>query len=210
MFNRYDCNCCGNVRNHPTARWSRCLGFKRPSCPPLGIPKTGVMSRTPSHESKYVRNAKLVKQATQANNSSTKWKKVNWKRFQLVRQTKQFQTRIINTTTNNDYGLIIRNGRMINVAPTYERPCGYYTTDKTEANIPDTVVSNCCPNRNSDLTGVEIAAMPLTEVEDRLGIDRAANATCKSSRNESNQIIDIQKLPVRGCTRVPPWEPAVC
>ena len=50
MNNKHDCNCCGTVRKHKTASWGKCLGFKRPSCPTISIPKNNVLSQTPSHE----------------------------------------------------------------------------------------------------------------------------------------------------------------
>lgn len=176
MNNKHDCNCCGTVRKHRTASWGKCLGFKRPSCPTISIPKNNVLSQTPSHESKYVRNAKLLRHSTISNNSSTRWKRVNWKKFQLIRQTKEFQTRTINNTTNNNYGLVLRNGRVINVKPTSENPCGTYTTELSKVNMPATKISNCCTKSN--LTVNQINAMDINQVNSNLGIDSHTEQTC--------------------------------
>lgn len=174
----YNCNCCGVMRIHKSSSWNKCLGTMRPRCPVVKITSNTVLAPKPNHKSKYVRNANLVQSTS--NNRSNLWKKVNWKRFQLSRQTTQFQTRTIATTTNDPTGVVLRNGRIINVAPTPENPCGSYTTDPSKANILPTKISNCCPNSNSNLTINEINAMPLTEVNTRLGIDPDSEVTCEN------------------------------
>ena len=199
----YNCNCCGVTRIHKSANWNKCLGAKRPYCPIFKINKNNVLSPKPNQQSKYVRNAGLVR--TASNNRSHTWKKVNWKRFQLSRQTKQYQTKIIARTTNNLSGVVLRNGIIINVAPTLENPCGSYTTDPTKSNIPTTRISNCCPNSNSNLTIDEINTMLLTEVNTRLDIDPNSEITCKSENIPSNRL-----LPVNECPRVSEWEKSYC
>lgn len=174
----YNCNCCGITRIHKSSSWNKCLGSMKPRCPVVKITSNTVLAPKPNHQSKRLRNAGLVR--TASNNRSHIWKKVNWKRFQLSRQTTQFQTKKIAATTNNPTGVVLRNGYIINVAPTLENPCGSYTTDPTEANIPPTRISNCCSNSNSNLTINEINAMSLTEVNTRLGIDPNTEITCKN------------------------------
>ena len=148
----------------------------------------------------HLTNAKLLRHSAISNNSSTRWKRVNWKKFQLIRQTKEFQTRTINNTTNNNYGLVLRNGRVINVKPTSENPCGTYTTEQSKVNMPATKISNCCTKSN--LTINQINAMSINQVNSILGIDSSTEQTCRNQ--------DIIKLPVRGCERVPLWEKQYC
>lgn len=154
---RSNCNCCGMSRVHPIARWERCLQFNSPSCPVYMLSKNNVLAPLPAQHSAKIRNSKLIKYG--ANNSTGRWRKVNWRRFKLEQQTNEYQTRIITNSSNNPTERVVRNGRIINIKPTLENPCGEFTPDDTKANIPAKLVSNCCQTSLSNKTWGEIAQM---------------------------------------------------
>ncbi len=157
--NNSNCNCCGINRKAPRARWERCLNFRKPSCPVISMNSNNVLSPSPAHHSKNRVRSKIIKHGT--NNSTGRWRTVNWQRMRLQQETNQFQSRIVAPSTNNKTGRVYRNARVINIAPSAKHPCGIFTSDPTVSKIPEQVIS-CCPKTPaSNLTWEQIASMPI-------------------------------------------------
>jgi len=211
-----DCNCCGKTRRHRKPRWAGCLGFNIPACPKIITPSNNVIAPSPSHQSKRMTNAKIIKYA--ANNSTGRWRRVNWKRFQLQQQTSEYQTRIMAPSTNNNSGFVIRNGKVINVPSSQENPCGYFTVDPSKKEMEDTIVSNCCKTPNTSLTWGDIKVMTPAMINSRLGIDPQQNFSCQNINANTNSQEGVNTfgvesnaaLPASSCERVPLYEPRVC
>ena len=105
-----DCYYCGTIRRHPKPNWHGCLKFKKPSCPQINTPSHNVLAPSNAQHSKVMRNVQQLKVAAPGRG---RWKKVNWRRFKLQQQTKEYQTRVITNSTNNKSKLVIRNGTVI-------------------------------------------------------------------------------------------------
>ena len=160
-FNKTDCYCCGKIRRHPKAKWAGCLKFDKPSCPDMNVPSNNVLAPSHAHYSKKIRNSKKL--------NGGRWKKVNWRKFRLQQQTKQYQTRVITTSTNNPSKLVVRNGKIMNplAAATRSAP----------------IITSNCPNP-LNLTWDKIAALTQDELSKYVG---EIPITCK---------IPIQPFPV--------------
>jgi len=155
-----NCNCCGNTRRHRRAVWEQCLNFRRPSCPVITMNNNNVLAPQAAQHSKRMVNSKIIRHGK--NTSTARWRKVNWRKFQIQQETAQFQKKIVAKSSNNVTGRVFRNARVINVAPTPENRCGRYSNIPGESNIPETVISCCPKNEASDLTWEQIAAMPFS------------------------------------------------
>ena len=186
MSTNSNCNCCGQTRRHRRAVWENCLNFRRPSCPVMTINHDNVLAPQAAQHSRRIVNSKIIRHGK--NTSTARWRKVNWRRFQLQQETAQFQKKVVASTNNNITGRVFRNARVINIAPTSENKCGTYSNEAGKANIPDTVIS-CCPKNNAtNLTWEQIATMPLSSntspsVETYLGKE---SISCKYYPVDSN------------------------
>tara|TARA_B100000795_G_scaffold270070_1_gene262482 strand:+ start:8435 stop:8899 length:465 start_codon:yes stop_codon:yes gene_type:complete len=103
-FNNTDCYCCGKIRSHRRAKWTGCLKFDKPVCPTPNIPTHNVLAQSNAQHSRKMRNVRKL-------NSGGRWRKVNWRRFQLQSQTKQYHNKII---SNNQSKIAIRCGTVLN------------------------------------------------------------------------------------------------
>lgn len=154
-----NCNCCGQSRTAPRARWERCLNFRKPSCPVISMNANNVLSPNPAHHSRNIVRSKIIKHGT--NNATGRWRTVNWKRMRLQQETAQFQSKVVAHSTNNKSGRVYRNAKVINIPPSNKYPCGTFTNDPTANKIPEQVIS-CCPKTPaSNLTWEQIASMPI-------------------------------------------------
>ena len=104
-----DCYCCGTIRRHPKPNWHGCLNFKKPSCPKMNTPSHNVLAPSNAQHSKVMRDVQQLKVAAPGRG---RWKKVNWRRFKLQQQTKEYQTRVITNSTNNNSNLVSLNCRI--------------------------------------------------------------------------------------------------
>ena len=162
-----NCSCCGNARKHKRAVWERCLNFRNPSCPPIITNSNNVIASNPAQHSKKIVNSKIIRNG--ANNTTSRWRRVNWRCFLLQQQTSQYQTKQVARSTNNSTGRIFRNARVINIKPTAINKCGSFTKDPTKANIPEKVIS-CCPSTSSsNLTWQGIVNLSANEIDSYIG-----------------------------------------
>jgi len=149
--NRSNCVYCAPIRSTPRAVWENCLNFRGGACPVIGLNKNNVIAPAASQQSRAMRNSLIVKLPAAGNN---RWRTVNWRKFQLQKQTKEYQTRIVTNSSNNPSGLVIRHGYVVNPQ------VGQQSVN---------VLSNCPGATN--LTWDQIARMSEAEVSANLGSD---------------------------------------
>ena len=184
-----DCYCCGTIRRHPKPNWHGCLNFKKPSCPKMNVPSHNVLAPSNAQHSKRMRNVQQLKSA-----SRNRWKKVNWRRFQLQRQTKEYQTRVITNSTNNEYKIVIRNGYVKQTNP----PTNPLDTKSLQ------IEPNC--KNTLDITPGDIANMSREEVDSYFGGPKTG---CKYYRfpDTTEPINIIHNVKGQSCNKIQQWEP---
>lgn len=187
-FRNPDCYCCGKIRNNPRARWSQCLKFNKPSCPPMNVPSNNVLAPSNAQQSKIMRNAQYLK----VNSNNVRWRKVNWRRFKIQQQTKQYQTRVITNSTNNPSKVVVRNGKI--PVPTYNLK-------------QEDIVPNC---RNAlDLKWTDIISMDEQQLKE---FDGGIPITCDKYVPPGVSPLDIEKRETiqkpqeQYCQKIQEWE----
>lgn len=83
--------CCGITRKHPKKirhssrdHWTGCLKYKQ--CPNIITPYNNVLAPSYAHQSKKIVRSQKIRKAI---NTTGRWKRVNWKRFQEQRKKNQ-------------------------------------------------------------------------------------------------------------------------
>lgn len=76
-------------RKTPSSSWNKCINYRQRRgllpCPKPILPSNNVCANSSSNQSKKMRDAARVKV------NGRGWRKVNWRRFQLMQQTKQLR-----------------------------------------------------------------------------------------------------------------------
>ncbi len=76
-------------RRSPAASWEQCQKYSTKKgispCPKTLLPTNNTTAAHASNQSKKMRNAQYVK------SNGRGWRKVNWRRFQQIQQTKQYR-----------------------------------------------------------------------------------------------------------------------
>ena len=182
-----DCYCCGTIRRHPKPNWHGCLNFKKPSCPKMNTPSHNVLAPSNAQHSKVMRDVQQLKVAAPGRG---RWKKVNWRRFKLQQQTKEYQTRVITNSTNNNSNLVIRNGTVITKDPI-----------QNQNNLE---IKPNCPNA-LNLTWNEISQMTKQQIDSYYG---GAPVGCKYYKfpNDSSSSTTIDTPMGQQCTRIQQWQ----
>lgn len=89
-----NCSCCGIVRKHPQKirhasrdHWGTCLKFGQ--CPKNITPYNNVLAPSNAHHSKKIVQSKKL---LTTNNTTSRWKSVNWNQFLEQRKQQQDQS----------------------------------------------------------------------------------------------------------------------